>query len=169
VSEKEGHAPHDPVALAGFGLDSLIKIFASVAVAWQLTGVSWDRERRALRLIGAAFFALALYVVGQLAYTLLRQQHPTASRGGIVWLATTLLAMLLLSWGKRVTGRQLGNPVLTTEARVTLVDAYLAAAVLVGLLLNALLGWWWADLVAGLVIVYFGLREGLEALQSAAT
>jgi divalent metal cation (Fe/Co/Zn/Cd) transporter len=156
------------VALAGFGLDSLIEIVASVVVVWQLTGGSRDRERRALRLIGVAFFTLALYVLGQFAYTLIRQQHPATSPGGIAWLAATLVAMLLLSWGKRVTGKQLGNPVLTTEARVTLVDAYLAAAVLVGLVLNALLGWWWADPVAGLVIVYYGLREGRAAWRSAA-
>jgi divalent metal cation (Fe/Co/Zn/Cd) transporter len=156
------------VALAGFGLDSLIEIFASVIVVWQLTGGSRDREPRALRLIGVAFYALALYVLGQFAYTLIRQQHPAGSPGGIAWLAATLVAMLLLSWGKRVTGKQLGNPVLTTEARVTLVDAYLAAAVLVGLVLNALLGWWWADPVSGLVIVYSGLREGRAAWQSTA-
>jgi divalent metal cation (Fe/Co/Zn/Cd) transporter len=151
------------VALAGFGLDSLIEIFASIVVVWQLTGGSKDRERRALRLIGVAFFALALYVLGQFTYTLVAHHHPTASHGGIVWLAATLAAMLLLSWGKRVTGARLGNPVLLTEARVTLIDAYLAAAVLAGLVLNAILGWWWADPVAGLVIVYYGLREGSEA------
>ena len=81
----------------------------------------------------------------------------------MVWLAATLGAMLLLAWGKLVTGRQLGNPVLLSEARVTLIDALLAATVLVGLVLNALLGWWWADPVAALVIVYYGIKEGLAA------
>ena len=71
--------------------------------------------------------------------------------------------MLLLAWGKLVTGRQLGNAVLLTEARVTLIDGVLAAAVLIGLVLNALLGWWWADPLAGLVIVYYGIKEGLHA------
>ncbi len=153
------------VALAGFGLDSLIEIFASVVVVWQLTGASKERERTALRLIGVAFLLLALYILGQLAYTLLTRQHPRPSLLGTLWLAATLIAMLLLAYGKRVTGAALGNPVLSTEARVTLIDALLAAAVFVGLILNALLGWWWADPLAGLVIVYYGAREGIEALR----
>ncbi|HEY7975448.1 MAG TPA: hypothetical protein VID72_08920, partial [Ktedonobacterales bacterium] len=132
------------VALAGFGLDSLIEIFASIIVVWQLTGASQQRERRALRLIGVAFLALAVYILGQLAVTLVTGVHPATSPLGIAWLALTLLAMLALAYGKRVTGAALGNPVLRTEASVTLIDAVLAAAVLVGLVLNALLGWWWA-------------------------
>jgi divalent metal cation (Fe/Co/Zn/Cd) transporter len=153
------------VALAGFGLDSLIEIFASVVVVWELTGADQGRERRALRLIGAAFFLLALYILGQTAYTLLARARPAPSPGGIVWLAATLAAMLLLSRGKRITGRRLGNTVLMTEAHVTLIDALLATAVLVGLLLNALAGWWWADPLAGLVIVYYGIKEGRAAWQ----
>jgi len=151
------------VALAGFGLDSLIEIFASVIVVWQLTGVNQQRERRALRLIGGAFFALAVYILGQEAVTVIAGICPTTFVGGIVWLAATLIAMLLLSQGKRITGRQLGNPVLATEAHVTLIDAYLAAAVLSGLILNAVAGWWWADPLAGLMIVYYGLKEGWAA------
>jgi divalent metal cation (Fe/Co/Zn/Cd) transporter len=151
------------VALAGFGLDSLIEIFASVIVVWQLKGVNDDRERRALRLIGGAFFALAVYVLLQTAYVLATEARPDRSVLGIVWLAATLVAMLLLAAGKRHTGARLGNAVLMTEAHVTLVDAYLAAAVLAGLVLNALLGWWWADPLAGLVIVYYGIKEGLAA------
>ncbi len=151
------------VALAGFGLDSVIEIFASVVVVWQLTGASAAREKRALRLIGVAFFALALYVLAQLGVTLLTGTRPATSPLGIIWLAATLVAMLLLAYGKRVTGRALGNPVLTTEAHVTLIDALLAAAVLVGLVLNALFGWWLADPLAGLVIVYYGIKEGRTA------
>jgi len=151
------------VALAGFGLDSLIEIFASLIVVWQLRGVNQNRERRALRLIGLAFFGLALYVLLQSGYSLIMQARPDTSVVGIAWLAATLIAMLLLSLGKARTGKQLGNPVLVTEARVTLIDAYLAAAVLTGLILNAWFGWWWADPLAGLVIVYYGLKEGREA------
>lgn len=155
------------VALAGFGLDSLIEIFASVVVVWQLTGADPGRERRAMRLIGMAFFALAAYIVAQTAFTLIAHVRPEPSREGIVWLAATLVAMLLLAYGKRATGEALANPVLSTEARVTLIDALLAAAVLAGLVLNAALGWWWADPLAGLVIVYYGVREGREALHAA--
>lgn len=151
------------VALAGFGLDSLIEIFASMIVVWQLKNINDDRERRALRLIGGAFFALALYVLVQAGYVLLARARPDTSTPGIAWLAATLIAMLLLAASKRQTGALLGNAVLITEAHVTLIDAYLAAAVLVGLVLNALLGWWWADPLAGLVIVYYGLREGITA------
>ena len=152
------------VALAGFGLDSLIEIFASVVVVWQLTGVNQHRERLALRLIGIAFIALVLYIVAQLIYTFLTRTHAATSVGGIAWITATLIAMLLLAFGKRTTGQQLKNEVLLTEGRVTLVDAYLAGAVLVGLLLNALFGWWWADPLASLVIVYYGIREAVHAL-----
>lgn len=153
------------VALAGFGLDSLIEIFASVVVVWQLTGANLQRERPALRLIGIAFIALVIYLVAQLLFTFLTGTHPTPSLGGILWIAATFIAMLLLALGKRVTGKQLQNEVLLTEGRVTLVDAYLAGAVLVGLLLNALFGWWWADPLASLVIVYYGIREAIHALR----
>lgn len=151
------------VALAGFGLDSLIEIFASIVVVWQLTGADQRREQRALRLIGGAFFALALYILAQTVYILAVRHHPGASMGGIAWLAATLVAMLLLARGKQITGRQLGNAVLITEARVTLIDAALAAAVLAGLVVNATLSWWWADPLAGLVIVYYGIKEGRHA------
>jgi divalent metal cation (Fe/Co/Zn/Cd) transporter len=153
------------VALAGFGLDSLIEIFASLVVVWQLKGIHQDRERPALRLIGAAFLLLGAYVLVQSARTLLTAARPASSPAGIAWLAATLLAMLLLARGKHRTGTRLGNRVLLTEGRVTLVDAYLAAAVLVGLVLNALLGWWWADPLAELVIVFYGAKEGWAAWQ----
>jgi len=151
------------VALAGFGLDSLIEIFASVVVVWQLTGVHLNRERLALRLIAVAFVFLVVYIAAQLAYTVLTRTHPAASIGGIAWTAATFIAMLFLAHGKHITGQQLGNKVLQTEARVTVIDAYLAGAVLVGLALNALVGWWWADPLASLVIVYYGVREARHA------
>ncbi len=154
------------VALAGFGIDSLIEIFASVVVVWQLRGGDPARERTALRLIGLAFFALVIYVLAQSAHTLITQSRPQTSPLGIVWLAATLIAMLLLAWGKSRTGAALNNVVLQTEGHVTLVDAYLAAAVLIGLIVNALLGWWWADSLAALVIVYYGLREGWHAFEA---
>jgi divalent metal cation (Fe/Co/Zn/Cd) transporter len=155
------------VALAGFGLDSLIEIFASVVVVWQLTGAGLQRERKALRLIGIAFLLLVIYILAQLVYLFVTGIRPATSPGGIVWLAITCIAMLLLAWGKRITGQQLKNEVLLTEGKVTLVDAYLAGSVLIGLVLNALLGWWWADALASLVIVYYGIREGWHALHEA--
>jgi divalent metal cation (Fe/Co/Zn/Cd) transporter len=152
-------------ALAGFGFDSLIEIFASVVVVWQLRGTAATREQTALRLIGAAFLLLAVYVLAQSAWTLAQAKHPAISPSGIAWLAATLICMVLLAWGKLVVGRQLANAVLTTEARVTLIDAALAGAVLAGVGLNALFGWWWADPLAGLAIVFYGVREGCAALR----
>jgi len=151
------------VALAGFGLDSLIEVFASVVVVWELTDAGEAREQRALRFIGLAFFALAVYIVAQAGVLLLSGSRPHRSPLGIGWLAVTVFAMLTLAWGKRVTGAELGNVVLRKEGVVTLIDAALAASVLTGLVLNALAGWWWADPLAGLVIVYYGLREGCGA------
>jgi len=156
------------VALAGFGLDSLIEIGASVVVIWQLKNAGDARELRALRLIGRAFIALAIYIAAQAAYTLISANHPHSSTLGIIWTAATVLVMLALAAGKARTGKALENPVLQTEARVTLIDSYLAVAVLLGLALNAAVGWWWADPLAGLVIVYYGLHEGHQALTTAA-
>lgn len=155
-------------ALSGFGLDSAIEIFASIVVVWQLKSVERSRERLALKLIGAAFIALAIYILVQSVWTLLAQVHPAASPLGIAWLAVTCGVMLLLAWGKLITGRDLGNLVLTTEARVTLIDAALAGAVLIGVSLNSQFGWWWADPLAGLVIVIYGFVEGRGACNHAA-
>ena len=154
-------------ALVGFGLDSAIEIFASVVVVWQLKGLEQGREALALKLIGSAFIALAIYVLAQSVWVLLAAAHPMPSPLGIVWLLATCAVMLLLAWGKLVTGRQLGNLVLITEARVTLIDAALAGAVLVGVGLNELLSWWWADPLAGLIIVYYGVTEGRAAWKHA--
>lgn len=150
------------VALAGFGLDSLIEIGASTVVLWELSGTGEERQRRALRMIGISFVALALYLIVQSAVGLAPDHHPRHSPLGIVWTAVTAAAMFLLAGGKRRTGRRLGNPVLQTEGRVTLIDGLLACAVLLGLALNATVGWWWADPLAGLVIVYYAIREARE-------
>jgi len=153
------------VALAGFGLDSLIEIVASLVVVWQLREMNAaERERRAMRIIGTAFLLLAAYVAGQSTYVLVAQSHPHRSLLGIVWLGLTAVAMFALAAGKRETGRALGNRVLQTEAQVTAIDGLLATAVLAGLIVNAALGWWWADPAAAFVIVYYGLREGSHAL-----
>src|SRR5690349_16169006 len=132
------------VALAGFGLDSLIEILASTVLIWQLPDTAGERVRPAMRIIGGAFFALAIYIAAQGVYVLVTGGPPAPSPLGFAWAAITCAAMLALAFGKARTGAALGNPVLTTEGRVTLIDAYLAAAVLLGLLLNAALGWWWA-------------------------
>lgn len=152
-------------ALAGFGLDSLIEIFASVVVVWQLKGAHKEREAPAMRLIGTAFAVLGAYLLIQLAIVFATGVRPSTSAPGIVWTALTFVVMLALAWGKIRTGRSLGNPVLRAEGKVTLVDAYLASAVLAGLALNALFGWWWADPLAGVVIIYYALIEARHAFK----
>ncbi|OBH61017.1 cation transporter [Mycobacterium mantenii] len=150
------------VALAGFGLDSLIEIAASLVVVWELSGTGAARQRFALRLIGAGFAALALYLLVQSTVVLVAQYRPEHSSLGIAWTAITAAVMFALAAGKARTGAALGNPVLATEGRVTLIDGLLAAAVLGGLLLNSLIGWWWADPLAGYVLLFYALREVKE-------
>ncbi len=150
------------VALAGFGLDSLIEIGASTVVIWELSGTGAERQRRGLRLIGYAFAALAVYLLVQSTLVLATGYHPRHSVPGIMWTAVTAAAMFGLAAGKARTGRALGNPVLLTEGRVTAIDGILAVAVLLGLVLNAAAGWWWADPAAGYVLVFYAAREVRE-------
>ena len=151
------------VALVGFGLDSVVEIGASTVVIWQLKGADKGREKRALRIIALSFVVLATYVLAQSARALILGLRPESSRVGIVWLAITFVVMVVLARGKSRVGATLQNPVLEAEGRVTMVDAYLAASVLVGIVLNAAFGWWWADPVAGFVIVFYGFKEGRHA------
>ena len=150
------------VALAGFGLDSLIEIGASAIVIWELSGSDGERQRHGLRMIGYAFAALAAYLLVQSSVVLAAGYHPRPSPAGIAWTAVTAVVMFLLAAGKARTGRALDNPVLRTEGRVTMIDGILAAAVLLGLALNAGFGWWWADPAAGYVVVFYAVREVRE-------
>jgi divalent metal cation (Fe/Co/Zn/Cd) transporter len=154
--------PARSVALAGFGLDSLIEIGASAVVIWELSGTGAERQRRGLRLIGYGFAALAVYLLVQSTAVLAAGSHPRHSVLGIVWTAVTAGVMFALASGKARTGRVLDNPVLLAEGRVTMIDGILAAAVLLGLVLNAGLGWWWADPAAGYVLVYYAAGEVRE-------
>jgi divalent metal cation (Fe/Co/Zn/Cd) transporter len=150
------------VALAGFGLDSLIEIGASTVVIWELSGTGEERQRRGLRLIGYAFAALAAYLLVQSTVVLAAGYRPRHSLPGIAWTAVTAAVMFALAAGKARTGRALDNPVLRTEGRVTMIDGILAVAVLLGLTLNAVAGWWQADPAAGYVLVYYAAREVRE-------
>ena len=152
------------VALGGFGLDSLIEIGASSVVIWELTGSDESRQRRALRLIGSCFVLLAVYLLIQSTAALAAGHHARHSLAGIGWTAVTAVVMFGLAWGKGRTGKAMGNRVLQTEGRVTFVDGILATAVLAGLVLNAALGWWWADPTAGFVLVIFAVSEAREIL-----
>ena len=154
------------VALAGFGLDSLIEIGASTVVLWELSDTDHRREHAALKMIGVAFVALALYLTAQSTLVIVLGYHPHRSGLGIIWTALTAGVMLLLAIGKKRTGAALDNSVLRAEGRVTTVDSVLAGAVLAGLVLNASLGWWWADPAAAYMIVYYGAREAYRALSN---
>ena len=145
---------------------SLIEIGASAVVIWELSGTGQERQRRGLRLIGFAFAALAIYLLVQSTVVLAAGYHPRHSALGIIWTAATAAAMFTLAAGKAQTGRALGNPVLRTEGRVTMTDGILAVAVLLGLTVNAALGWWWADPAAGYVLVYYAARQVREVFSA---
>jgi divalent metal cation (Fe/Co/Zn/Cd) transporter len=157
-----GVASHS-IALVGFGLDSVIEVFAALVVVWQLKGLNEQRERRALRLIAVTFFLLAAYIVVESVRDLILRVEAQKSVVAIVVMATALVIMLLLAWRKRRIGKESGNIVLLTEAKESALCALLAVATLIGLVLNAAMGWWWADPVAAIVIAVLALKEGREA------
>ena len=151
-------------ALIGFGLDSAVEVSSALVVIWQFRGaIPESRERLALRLIGGSFFALALYVAVQSVRTLLGDAEPDPSPVGIAIAAASLVIMPTLAHWKRRTGRALGSAAVTADAGQTMLCSYLSAVLLVGLVLNATLDWWWADPIAGLVIAGVAVREGIEA------
>lgn len=151
-------------ALIGFGLDSVVEISAAAAVAWQFAGADPERrEKPALRFVAFSFFALAAYVSVEAVGSLLGFSEPRHSPIGIALAAASLLVMPVLAWAQIRTGRELNSNSVVAEAKQTLLCSYLSAALLVGLVLNAALGWSWADPVAALVIAGFAVREGREA------
>lgn len=152
------------VALSGFGLDSLIEIGASTVVLWELADISEERQHRAMRLIGFSFVGLALYLAIQSTVVLVVGFHPHHSSLGIAWTGVTVVVMFTLALGKARVGAALNNPVLQAEGRITMIDGILATAVLCGLILNAIAGWWWADPVAGYVLLYYAARESRASL-----
>lgn len=152
------------VALVGFGLDSLVEVSSALVVIWQFRHpLPEERERTALRAIAVCFFALATYVAVDAARTLFGAGDPDPSAVGIVVAATSLVVMPALVWAKRRVGRELGSATVVADSTQTLLCTYLSAVLLVGLLLNATLGWAWADPVAALVIAAVAVREGREA------
>jgi divalent metal cation (Fe/Co/Zn/Cd) transporter len=151
-------------ALIAFGLDSTIEVFSAAAVAWQFTRRDPERwEKGTLGAIAIAFFALAAYVTVTSSIALFARAEVEHSSLGIAIAALSVIVMPFLSFAERRAGRELGSASAVADSKQTLICTYLSAAVLVGLLLNSLLGWWWADAIAGLVIAGFAVREGLEA------
>ncbi len=161
------------VALVAFGMDSLVEIISGLVLIWRLRAedrgdldeVALERtERRAELLVGAAFMVLAAYVTIESLRSLLQAEAPEASPIGIVLTALSIVVMLWLARAKRETGEALGSRALIADSKQTRACWYLSAVALVGLGLNALLGWWWADPLAALAIAVLLVREGWEAL-----
>lgn len=151
-------------ALIGFGLDSVIEVASAAAVAWQFTGPDPQRrEQAALKVIAVSFFAIAAYVTVESVRSLLDAEPAGHSTVGIVLAAVSLLVMPGLSYAQRRTGRELGSATAVADSKQTLLCTYLSAVLLVGLLLNSQLGWWWADPAAALVIAALAVNEGRAA------
>jgi divalent metal cation (Fe/Co/Zn/Cd) transporter len=152
------------IALVGFGLDSLIELFSAAIVIWQLRGeiAGQDRQTRAIRLIGVTFFALAAYLTVDAVRDLATAARPGQSVPGLAVTATALVVMPVLALAKRRTGQALGNQTLVADSAETAFCAFTSAAALLGVGLNAWLGWWWADPAAALIIAAMAVKEGIE-------
>ncbi|WP_078316485.1 cation transporter [Mycobacterium sp. D16Q16] len=151
-------------ALIGFGLDSVIEVSSAAAVAWQFSAKDPEaREKTALRVIAFSFFALAAYVAVESIRALAGFGEARHSTIGIALAAVSLVIMPVLSWAQRRAGRELGSASAVADSKQTLLCTYLSAVVLVGLLVNALFGWSWADPIAALVIAAIAVREGMNA------
>lgn len=151
-------------ALIGFGLDSVVEVASAAAVAWQFSAADpHRREKVTLRIIAASFFALAAYVTVESVRALAGAAEAEHSPVGIGLAALSLLVMPILSWAQRRAGREFGSASAVADSKQTLLCTYLSGVLLVGLIVNATLGWWWADPLAALVIAAVAVKEGREA------
>jgi len=165
------------VSLQGFGLDSIVELIAGGILLWRLLveqhGGSTERietaERRASWVTAISLFALAVYIVGDSAFALVTRTQPEASWWGVGLAITAAIIMPLLWQGKLRVAKQIGSAALKADAACSVTCAYMALTLLAGLLLNRLFGWWWADPLAALALVYFLVQEGCEALHEART
>ena len=153
------------IALVGFGLDSVIEVSSGAIVLWRLVADNERAERIALKVVGASFLALTAYVAFDSIKTLWLREAPERSLAGIILAGVALVVMPLLARAKRRVATSIGSRALHADSRQTDLCAYLSAILLGGLLLNALLGWWWADPVAGLAMTPIIANEGREALK----
>jgi hypothetical protein len=154
----------DSSALIGFGLDSVIEVTSALALSWQFSAKDPERrEHLTLRIIAISFFALAAFVTVDAVRALTGGEEAQHSTPGIVIAALSLAIMPVLSWAQRRAGRELGSATAVADSKQTLLCTYLSAVLLVGLVLNSALGWWWADAGAALVIAGIAVREGVNA------
>lgn len=158
------------VSLVGFGLDSLIEVTSGAALLWRLHH-DWNESRReaveriTLRIVGWCFVALAVYVAVESGWTLVQHEKPEPNVPGIIVAAVSVVVMPLLARSKRRVAVGMGSAAMKADSRQTDFCTYLSAILLGGLLLNALLGWWWADPVAGLVMVPIIAKEGIDGIR----
>ncbi|TFC96791.1 MULTISPECIES: cation transporter [Cryobacterium] len=151
-------------ALIGFGLDSIVEVGSALAIAWQFTRKDPERwEKATVRVIGIAFFALAAYVITDSVLALTGAQDVDHSPLGIGIATLSLLVMPMLAWFEFGTGRELGSKSVMADAKQLMLCIYLSGTVLIGLLLNSLFGWAWADSAAALIVAVLAIREGIEA------
>jgi divalent metal cation (Fe/Co/Zn/Cd) transporter len=156
------------IALIGFGLNSVVEVGSAAVVVWQFSGVDVEREQRALKLIAGSFFVFAAYVAAQAVWDLAARSQPGGSIPGIVLAALSLLVMPALAVAKRRVGQRMSSRTVVADSGQTMLCSYLSAILLIGLVANATLGWWWADPIAALVIAGLALREGRAAWQGEA-
>ena len=159
------------LALIAFGLDSLVEVFASLVVVWHMSARGDSRpvhrDRRALRLVAAAFAVLAVYLFVASIHSAVRREHADSSPIGIAYLAATALVMFILAGWKRTIGTKIGSEPFLAEASMTFLDGCLASGILTALALNTAFGWWWADPFAALIVSLFAAREALDAWRDA--
>ena len=155
------------IALIGFGIDSAIEVFAALVVIWQLRRNGKQRYATALRLIAVSFFLLAGYVIYKSVSDLINANEPDPSPVGIILAAVATAVMIPVAIAQKRTGEALGNQVLVAQSNETWVSNYLSISLLLGLGLNALFGWWWADPLVALLISLVAVREGWEAWREA--
>jgi divalent metal cation (Fe/Co/Zn/Cd) transporter len=150
------------IALVGFGLNSIVEVGSAIVVVWQFSGADAAREQRALKLIAGSFFVFAAYVAIQAVWDLVARSEPAESVPGIVLAALSLVVMPLLAVSKRRVGLKMASRTVVADSGQTVLCSYLSVVLLMGLVANATLGWWWADPVAAVAIAALAVREGRE-------
>jgi divalent metal cation (Fe/Co/Zn/Cd) transporter len=150
------------IALFAYGLESGVEVFASAVVVWDLKGGKKAREKIALKLIGFAYFIVSIYIFIDAFVSLFSHKHPDKSLPGIVFIILTIAMMVSLGLIKKNIGTKMGSETVLANAKFTLIDGALASTVLLGLVLNAVFGWWWADQIMAIFLAIVAFREGIN-------
>jgi divalent metal cation (Fe/Co/Zn/Cd) transporter len=150
------------ISLIAYGLESSVEVFSSAVVVWDLNGTGKGRSKIALKLIGFAYFVVSAYIFYDASKSLLSGEHPEKTIVGIIFIILTVFVMVTLGFIKKDIGTKMKSLTVLADAKFTLIDAALAGTVLVGLVLNALFGWWWADQAMALFLSGVAFREGIK-------